>query len=78
MLEQGQLIYSGADPLSIGITSCPEVVDWNNDRKPDLLVGTFSQGKTMIFMNTGSNKKPVLDKGTVVKAGGSPIKVGSG
>lgn len=47
-------------------------MDWNNDGKLDLLSGD-SNGKVWIFINKGTSKEPVLAKGILVEAAGTPI-----
>ncbi len=64
--------------LIIGHTACPEVLDWNNDGKKDLLVGTFDNGKVMLFLNRGTDAAPCFDQGAVLQAGGEDIRVGFG
>jgi len=78
LLEPGKMIFDGDKPLVLGHTESPEVVDWNEDGKKDLLVGTFNEGKAVIFINEGSDKAPVFKGGTPVMVGGSPLKVGYG
>jgi hypothetical protein len=51
-------------------------VDWNNDGKKDLIAGD-TRGNVTLFLNTGSNKRPVLAAGEPVRAGGVPITSGS-
>jgi hypothetical protein len=48
----------------------PQVVDWNNDGKPDILAGERT-GKINIFLNTSKDEaQPTFDEG-------HPIKIGS-
>jgi len=58
-----------------GDTASPEVVDWNNDGKKDLLVGMFSEGKVMLFLNTGTDVDPKFKSGELLTAGGEEIHV---
>jgi FG-GAP-like repeat len=51
----------------------PQVVDWNNDGKKDLLAGD-SRGQVWIFINNGTQKMPRLEKGVRIEANGNPIQ----
>ena len=52
ILQAGVQIMNGDEPLSIGHTASPEVVDWNNDGKKDLLLGDYSNraGNVWLFL----------------------------
>ncbi|MBX3437483.1 MAG: VCBS repeat-containing protein [Planctomycetaceae bacterium] len=50
--------------------TCPAVVDWNGDGKPDLLLG-LSDGRVVIYENVGEARAPRFDKGW--KLAPSPI-----
>ena len=50
----------------------PQVVDWNGDKKNDILCGDAS-GKVMVFINSGSAEKPVLAAAAPVLSAGKPI-----
>lgn len=50
----------------------PEVCDWNNDGRKDLLVAD-GRGWLFLYINTGTDAKPVLNAGVRVKANGKPI-----
>jgi hypothetical protein len=78
VLKPGVRLLVGYKPLSVGHTACPEVLDWNNDGKKDLLVGTYNDGKVWLFLNKGTDAEPVFDKGEALQAGGREIKVGFG
>jgi hypothetical protein len=78
ILKAGAQIRVANKALSIGHTASPEVLDWNNDGKRDLLVGTFEAGKVMLFLNRGTDAAPKFDEGRVLEAGGKPISVGFG
>ena len=78
ILKAGAQIRVANKALSIGHTASPEVLDWNNDGKKDLLVGTFEAGMVMLFLNRGTDAAPQLDQGSVLQAGGKPISVGFG
>jgi len=78
ILKAGAQIRVANKALSIGHTAVPEVLDWNNDGKKDLLVGTFEAGKVMLFLNRGTDAAPKLDQGVALQADGKPIGVGFG
>lgn len=63
----------------IGHTASPDVIDWNEDGKYDLLVGSFIPGgPVFILLNTGTNEKPIFKTKIPVEAGGKPISVAAG
>ena len=78
MFEKGILITDGTKPLIVGLTASPEVTDFNNDGKKDLLVGTFNAGAVHLFLNKGTDSKPVFDGSSKILAGEVALKVGSG
>jgi hypothetical protein len=55
----------GRKPLIIGNYASPWVCDWNNDNRPDLIVGegTYSANSVWIFLNTGSAQNPKFEDG---------------
>lgn len=52
----------GAQAMVIGNYLCPWVEDWNNDGKPDLLMGegTYSANSVRLLLNAGSRGRPVF------------------
>jgi len=76
-LEEGVLVKDVMPQVNKAHTAAPEVVDWNNDGKKDLLVGQFDGGKVLLFINKGTDELPSFDKGTYLKSGDEEIKVGS-
>ncbi len=54
----------------------PQIADWNNDGKLDLLVGD-TNGKITLFLNNGNKGNPQLIKKGFVKAGSSDLFVGN-
>ena len=78
ILKTGRQIQVDGKPLIIGHTASPEVLDWNNDGKKDLLVGTFNNGKIVLYLNAGTDTEPRFDKGQMLQAGGKDIRVGFG
>jgi hypothetical protein len=58
--------------------SWPVMVDWNNDGKPDLLVGGFD-GTIFVRLNEGTREEPKFaTKNIVVEADGKELKVPEG
>ncbi|MDZ7341414.1 MAG: T9SS type A sorting domain-containing protein [candidate division KSB1 bacterium] len=54
----------------------PQIADWNEDGKKDLLVGD-TNGNITLYTNTGTNSNPVLSKSGFIQAGGVNLDVGS-
>ena len=54
----------------------PFVVDWNEDGKKDLIVGS-GDGKIYYYQNIGTNDKPVFLNKEVIKEGEKDLNVGS-
>ena len=75
VLQAARQIMNGDKPLTVG--SAPEVVDWNNDGKKDLLVGVFI-GNVHLFLNQGTDAQPIFKGSERLKAAGEIISVGSG
>ncbi len=57
----GQVIDPGSMSGFDNYFSVPCVVDWNNDGKKDLLVGSFYYGNIYLYLNSGDNNSPVFD-----------------
>jgi len=55
----------------------PDIVDWNNDGKRDLVIADGG-GWVTVYLNSGSNARPVLEEGLTIEAEGEPIKSRSG
>ena len=70
--------YLSADGLEISLFSglCvgayPQVVDWNNDGKKDLIV-LDALGQIWVYLNIGTDDNPELAKGTLAEIDGKPI-----
>jgi hypothetical protein len=77
-LAAGQRLYSGDSLLVVQDDATPEVVDWNNDGRPDLLVGQYGNGRINLFLNLSSNTTPFLGTGSFVESSGSPIQTSYG
>lgn len=70
--------FGVGQPLALKVPAgaAPCVVDWDNDGKKDLLVGTGA-GAVLVYLNTGSEQAPAFGDGAFLKAGGAAIGVGS-
>ena len=51
----------------------PDVADWNNDGRKDLLTGSFWFGYVWLHLNDGTDASPHFSSGTRVKDGLTPI-----
>ena len=71
------LIEAGGAPILVGSYSVPSVADWNNDGRPDLLVGEKANGdgKIRVYLNQGEAGAPVFDAFSYVQAGGADLAV---
>jgi hypothetical protein len=74
-LMDGVMIESNGSPISVSDMSSATTVDWNNDGKKDLIVGS-GDGKIRYFANTGTDTNPVFSGGVAIKANGVVITVG--
>lgn len=75
VFDTGQKINAGGQPIcmmSSGGHARPDIVDWNNDGKKDLVVADGS-GWITLFLNTGTDSEPAFAAGTRLYAGGQPI-----
>lgn len=60
VFSTGSRISTGETTFSVSLRATPEVVDWNNDGKKDLLCGEDS-GYIYLLLNSGSNASPSFD-----------------
>ncbi len=73
-LEEGVYILDNGLPLEVGsFASTPDVVDWNNDKRKDLVIGQCMYGNIWLFLNQGTDLNPVFRGGTKIESGGQPI-----
>ena len=77
----GEKIYSAGKPIRVygewhearaAGYARPEICDWNNDGRKDLLVAD-GRGWLFLYLNEGADSKPVLGAGIRVQANGKPI-----
>ncbi|MEW6006953.1 MAG: VCBS repeat-containing protein [bacterium] len=57
-----QKIDGDPEFIDIGEYSKPQVIDWNNDGKKDLVTGD-SLGKVRLFLNSGNDNSPIFTDG---------------
>ncbi len=76
MFRAGVNIEANGSVLDVGTYAIPNVCDWNNDGKKDLIVGQFTNGKVRLYLNSGTDSSPVFTTFTFIQAGGSDISVG--
>jgi len=74
VITPGVKIQANGHDLKVdGIAVSTFVVDWNNDGKKDLLVGTYSPVPAVyLFLNIGTDSSPVFGEGTKLEAVGDP------
>ena len=60
--------------IDVGFRATPDIVDWNNDGKNDLVVGAYD-GKIHIFINEGTNADPDFWYETFAQENGSDLIV---
>ncbi len=70
----GIMIQAAGKNLDVGGKASPCVIDWNEDGKKDLLMGN-SSGELHLFLNEGTNDRPVF--GRQIKLNGGSLDVGS-
>ena len=72
-LESGVLIEDSSGPIDMDLHFVPASVDWDEDGAKDLLVGQYTDGHINLFLNQGSDFKPVFTTSTLLESAGSPI-----
>ncbi|MHC4600431.1 MAG: FG-GAP repeat domain-containing protein [Planctomycetota bacterium] len=78
-LEPGVKIEADGAPIAVEIGHLvPAVADWNGDGKKDLIVGQFSKGKIRLYLNVGTDERPVFGKFEYLRAGGKEISLPCG
>ena len=77
--ERGMKIQSDGQDIDVSVGHLvPNVADWNGDGKKDLIVGQFSGGIISLYLNQGTNDKPLFKGCTQMQAGGKPIRLDAG
>lgn len=64
--------------IAVGGHAAPQVEDWDNDGKKDLLIGQFSGSKIRLYLNSGSNESPELTNYSYLKADGKDLTTSAG
>jgi hypothetical protein len=72
-----QLKHADGKPIKQGLAAVVYAQDWDGDDDLDLLVGDI-EGQVHLVPNDGSKTKPAYGAGSLLKAGGQPIKVAHG
>ena len=68
------IVTDDGEPLDIGYSSAPRVVDWDSDGDLDLIVGAEKES-FVFFRNLGTVSKPCFQLQGLLEAGGEPIRV---
>ncbi|MFC1555387.1 hypothetical protein ACFL7D_12200 [candidate division KSB1 bacterium] len=67
---------ANGEPISVTTGySIPTVADWNNDGKKDMITGQFRDGKIRLYLNNGTDTKPVFKDFEYMKAGSKEISL---
>jgi hypothetical protein len=76
----GVKLEAAGKPIDVQVGHLvPCVSDWNGDGRKDLLVGRFSGGQILLYLNEGTHEKPVFtQEGQPLQAGGHPISLAAG
>ena len=56
--------------------SMPEIADWNNDGKKDVLCGNYA-GNVYLLLNIGTNDSPSFSSSSLIQDGSSNLNVGT-
>ncbi len=59
VLAEAHLLQLGDDTFNLGMRAKPDIVDWDNDGKKDIITG-HDNGDVFLMINTGSNAAPVF------------------
>lgn len=70
VLQRDAELYAGSLPV-------PNLVDWDGDGLPDLIVGN-SEGRLLLFRNIGTAAAPAFAPGVALAAGGEEILIQPG
>lgn len=60
LFAQGEYLLAGASPLCAGERAAFDGIDWNNDGRLDLVVGTLD-GSIYLYLNRAESNTPVFD-----------------
>ncbi len=75
--DSGVAILASGSTLEVsGGKASPWVIDWDEDHKKDLVVGT-GDGRVVLYLNTGTDSSPAFGSGTYLQdSDGEDIDVG--
>ncbi|MEK9149553.1 MAG: VCBS repeat-containing protein, partial [Candidatus Desantisbacteria bacterium] len=59
VFNASQYVDGNPEPIDIGGYSKPQVIDWNNDGKKDIIVGE-EFGQVALFLNSGRDEDPLF------------------
>jgi len=78
-LARGVKIQANGEDINIVVGHlAPYIVDWNGDKKKDLIVGQFSGGKIRLYLNAGTDENPVFKDHKYLDADGKEIALSAG
>lgn len=72
VLTSAGYIKSFTTDIDVGSLSVPEVNDWDEDGRKDLIIGSDA-GYIYVYLNTGTNSAPAFGTSFRIQAGGSDI-----
>ncbi len=74
ILTSSGFIQAGSGDLDVGDRAAPVVVDWNNDGKKDLIVGSDT-GYLYIYLNSGENNSPIFSTSSLIQVNNNPVNL---
>ena len=78
-LQDGVKLQADGKDIDVKIGHLvPSAVDFNGDGNKDLIVGQFSGGKIRLYLNQGTDSKPVFKDSVFLEAGAKPINLAAG
>ncbi|TFH12014.1 MAG: hypothetical protein E4H02_13390 [Lentisphaerales bacterium] len=73
-LSAGRTVQDGSRELIIQWSqAAPNVVDWNNDGKLDLVVGQRKYSMIQVFLNQGTVTEPIFNGSFLVQNAGTNL-----
>lgn len=76
--DSAAVVPAGGTAVQVDGYSVPALADWNNDGRPDLIVGektTTGVGKVRVYLNMGTVSAPVFGSFTYVQSNGADFAV---